>query len=62
MYYCNGAPAVDEATSDIALYLIIATYRLTSKGELAARSGSAEKYEATHNLLGRIARNPRGKF
>jgi len=62
VYYCNGAPAVDEATSDIALYLIIATYRLTSKAELAARSGSAEKYEATHNLLGRIARNPRGKI
>jgi lactate dehydrogenase-like 2-hydroxyacid dehydrogenase len=62
VYYCNGAPAVAEATSDIALYLIIAVFRLTSKGELAARSGSTDKYETTHNLLGRVARNPRGKI
>lgn len=53
---------MDEATSDIALYLIIAVFRLTSKAELAARSGSAQKYEDTHNLLGHIARNPRGKI
>lgn len=62
IWYCNGAGAVDEATSDIALYLIIAVFRLTSKGELAARSGNKEKYEETHNLLGHIARNPRGKI
>jgi lactate dehydrogenase-like 2-hydroxyacid dehydrogenase len=62
IWYTNGAGAVDEATSDIALYLIIATFRLTSKGELAARSGSAEKYKAVHNELGHIARNPRGKI
>ena len=53
---------MDEATSDIALLLIIAVFRLTSKGELAARSGSTEKYNETHNLLGHIARNPRGKI
>src|SRR5277367_3399248 len=62
IWYCNGAGAVDEATSDIALYLIIAVFRLTSMGEIAARSGSPEKYEETHNLLGHIARNPRGKI
>ena len=62
IWYCNGAGAVDEATSDIALYLIIAVFRLTSKGELAARSGSTEKYNETHNLLGKIARNPRDKI
>jgi lactate dehydrogenase-like 2-hydroxyacid dehydrogenase len=62
IWYTNGAGAVDEATSDIALFLIIATFRLTSKGEIAARSGSVEKYNETHNLLGHIARNPRGKI
>jgi lactate dehydrogenase-like 2-hydroxyacid dehydrogenase len=60
--YCNGAGAVDEATSDIALFLIIAVFRLTSKGEIAARSGSSEKYNDAHNLLGRISRNPRDKI
>jgi lactate dehydrogenase-like 2-hydroxyacid dehydrogenase len=62
IWYTNGAGAVDEATSDIALFLIIATFRLTSKGEIAARSGSVEKYNETHNLLGHIAHNPRGKI
>jgi lactate dehydrogenase-like 2-hydroxyacid dehydrogenase len=62
IWYTNGAGAVDEATSDIALYLIIATFRLTTKGEIAARSGSAERYQAVHNELGHIARNPRGKI
>ena len=42
--------------------MIIAVFRLTSKGELAARSGSEKKYQEIHNLLGHIARNPRGKI
>ena len=62
IWYCNGAGAADEATSDIALYLIIAVFRLTSKAEIAARSGSTVKYDDTHNLLGHIAHNPRGKI
>jgi lactate dehydrogenase-like 2-hydroxyacid dehydrogenase len=62
IWYCNGAGAVDEATSDIALYLIIAVFRLTSKGEITARSRNPKKYNETHNLLGRIAQNPRGKI
>jgi lactate dehydrogenase-like 2-hydroxyacid dehydrogenase len=62
IWYCNGAGAVDEATSDIALFLIFSVFRLCSKGELAARSGSIEKYRETHDLLGHIARNPRGKI
>ena len=61
MWYCNGAGAVDEATSDIALFLIIAVFRFTTKGELAVRSGSAKMYRDAHMSIGHVARNPRGK-
>jgi lactate dehydrogenase-like 2-hydroxyacid dehydrogenase len=53
---------VDEATSDIALYLIIAVFRLTGMAELAARTGSKERYTKAHDLLSHIAHNPRGKI
>jgi hypothetical protein len=53
---------VDAASSDIALYLIIAVSQFTSKGELAARSGSTQMYHETHSLFGDIAHNARGKI
>lgn len=48
---------MDEASSDIALYFIIAVSQFTSKGELAARSDSTQTYHETHSLLGHIAYN-----
>ena len=59
--YTNGAGAPDDATSDIALYLIIATFRFTSMSELALRAGTVEEFNRVHSEIAAISVNPRGR-
>lgn len=58
--YCNSAAACTESVADLALYLIISTFRLLSLSQLNARSCNADKFlEAQHGLAS-VATNPSG--
>ncbi|KAM0745967.1 D-mandelate dehydrogenase [Meredithblackwellia eburnea MCA 4105] len=56
---CRGAG--DTATSDLALFLILATFRLTSYSEWAARTGDPEIFNKVHVEVGLKAVNPKGR-
>lgn len=58
--YCNSAAACTESVADLALYLIISTFRLFSLSQLNARSCDRGKFlEAQHGLAS-MTTNPRG--
>ncbi|GAA5904388.1 hypothetical protein JCM6882_008898 [Rhodosporidiobolus microsporus] len=59
--FANSRGAGDTATSDLALFLILATFRLTSLSEWAARTGDAATFDRIHNEIAEKARNPQGK-
>ncbi|GAA6014485.1 hypothetical protein JCM10207_001624 [Rhodosporidiobolus poonsookiae] len=59
--FANSRGAGDTATSDLALFLILATFRLTSLSEWAARTGDPETFDRIHNEIATKAVNPRGK-
>ena len=40
MYFCNTVDAVAEATADMAMFLILAVLRDTTRGEKSARAGT----------------------
>ncbi|GAA6047930.1 hypothetical protein JCM3770_006430 [Rhodotorula araucariae] len=58
--FANSRGAGDTATSDMALFLILATFRLTSYSEWAARSSDPETFERVHLDIGSKAHNPQG--
>ncbi|KWU44741.1 the Apo forms of Rhodotorula Graminis D-mandelate dehydrogenase At 1.8a [Rhodotorula sp. JG-1b] len=59
--FANSRGAGDTATSDIGLFLILATFRLTSYAEWGARTGDAQVFHDVHLDIATKARNPRGK-
>lgn len=59
--FANSRGAGDTATSDIALFLILATFRLTTYAEWGARSGDPQIFDEVHLDITRKARNPNGK-
>lgn len=60
--FANSRGAGDTATSDIALFLILATFRLTSYSEWAARTGDPKVFNEVHLEIGKKSRNPSGKI
>lgn len=60
--FCNSRGAGDTATSDIALYLILACFRLTSFAEWGARQGDPDTFWRVHHEVGLRAENPRGRL
>ncbi|BGP45087.1 glyoxylate reductase [Rhodotorula kratochvilovae] len=58
--FANSRGAGDTATSDTALFLILATFRLTSYSEWAARTGDPETFNRVHLDIGTKAHNPQG--
>lgn len=59
--FANSRGAGDTATSDIGLFLILATFRLTSYAEWGARTGDPQVFHDVHLDIATKARNPRGK-
>lgn len=59
--FANSRGAGDTATSDIALFLILATFRLTSFSEWGARTGDPATFHDVHLEIAKKARNPSGK-
>ncbi|GAA6041349.1 hypothetical protein JCM8097_007676 [Rhodosporidiobolus ruineniae] len=59
--FANSRGAGDTATSDLALFLILATFRLTSLSEWAARTADPETFDRIHNEIAEKAVNPRDK-
>lgn len=47
--YCNSPGASDEAVSDMAIYMILSTFRNLTRSALAARSGDPTKFELAHS-------------
>ena len=61
IWYANAAGAGDEATSDLALYMILSVFRFFTQGQLGARTADAEVFDSVHNtILNSNSRNPRG--
>lgn len=61
IWYANAAGAGDEATSDLALYLILSVFRCFTQGQLAARTANAETFNTVHDaILNGNSRNPSG--
>ena len=61
MWYANAAGAGDEATSDLALYMILSAFRFFTQGQLGARTADADVFDAVHNtILNSNSCNPRG--
>ncbi|ORY75995.1 D-mandelate dehydrogenase [Leucosporidium creatinivorum] len=59
--FTNGRGAGDTATSDLALYLILSVFRLTSYAEFGARSGDPKVFDEVHNEIAKKAVNPKGR-
>ncbi|GAA5868591.1 hypothetical protein JCM8547_003197 [Rhodosporidiobolus lusitaniae] len=59
--FANSRGAGDTATSDLALFLILSVFRLTSWSEWAARTGDPNIFDDVHNEIGKKAVNPRGR-
>ena len=61
IWYANAAGAGDEATSDLALYMILSVFRYFTQGQLGARTADPQVFDAVHNaILNGNSRNPRG--
>ncbi|KAF3479405.1 D-mandelate dehydrogenase [Arthroderma uncinatum] len=61
IWYCNGAGAANDSTADLALFLIIATFRRTSFCEHKVRSLRRGNYYDIEDEVAEIAHNPHGK-
>ncbi|KAL2014068.1 hypothetical protein VTN00DRAFT_1593 [Thermoascus crustaceus] len=59
VWYCNGAGGATDATADIALFLIIATFRYTSFCEQKLRSLRSADYFTVEDTCN-ISHDPRG--
>ncbi|GAA5867436.1 hypothetical protein JCM3774_002903 [Rhodotorula dairenensis] len=59
--FANSRGAGDTATSDVGLFLILATFRLTSYAEWGARTGDPRIFHDVHLDIATKARNPNGK-
>lgn len=60
VWYCNGAGGATDATADIALFLILATFRYTTFCEHKLRSLRSADYFAVEDVCN-IAHDPRGR-
>ncbi|KAI0875489.1 D-isomer specific 2-hydroxyacid dehydrogenase [Hypoxylon argillaceum] len=58
--YCNAAAACTESVADVALYLIISTFRHLPWSAIAARSASIDQFVDANRNLASVSRNPRG--
>ncbi|KAI1365245.1 D-isomer specific 2-hydroxyacid dehydrogenase [Xylaria arbuscula] len=58
--YCNAAAACTESVADVALYLIISTFRRLPWSAIAARSGNVDQFVDANRNLAMVSRNPSG--
>ncbi|KAI0427762.1 D-isomer specific 2-hydroxyacid dehydrogenase [Xylaria sp. FL1042] len=58
--YCNAAAACTESVADVALYLIISTFRQLPWSAIAARSACVDQFVDANRNLAAISRNPSG--
>ena len=57
--YCNAAAACTESVADVAIWLILSTFRLLSWSSTAARSGSAARFTDAQKNIAAVTHNPR---
>ena len=60
IWYCNGAGGCTESTADIGLFLILATFRFTTFGEMALRENKSADWFNVEAICSE-ARSPGGK-
>ncbi|KAM5458267.1 putative glyoxylate reductase [Microsporum audouinii] len=61
IWYCNGAGAANDSTADLALFLIIATFRRLSFCEHTVRSLRRGDFYDIQDKVVDVAQNPHGK-
>lgn len=50
IWYCNGAGGATESTADIGLFLILATFRFTTFGEMALRENKSADWFSVEGI------------
>ena len=58
--YCNAAAACTESVADVAIWLILSTFRLLSWSSKAARSNSTAAFTDAQKNIAAITHNPSG--
>lgn len=58
--YCNSASACTESVVDVALVLILSTYRAITWSFLAARSCNPEQFRDANQNIAAVTHNPNG--